>query len=160
MALLLEKHEILRAMFHGFDYAAFFKGSPQARLRVIPAAMEHVVAQPDGKPRFLKTVAELSTAFALAVPHEQALVLQDEVAFFQAVRAALVKNTGVNGPGPSAEDLDSAIRQIVSKAVSSDQVVDIFEIAGLTTPDINVLSDEFLEEIRGMPYKNLAAEAL
>jgi type I restriction enzyme R subunit len=160
VAVLLEKHEILRAMFHRFDYSAFFRGSPQERLRVIPAAMEHIVAQEDGKKRFLQTVAELSTAFALSVPHEKALAIQDDVGFFQALRAAIVKNTGVNGPGPSSEDLDTAVRQIVSKAVWSDQVVDIFEAAGLKKPDISILSDEFLEELRGMPYKNLAAEAL
>ncbi len=160
VAVLLEKYEILKAMFHKFDYSPFFEKSPQERVRVIPAAMEHILMLEDGKKRFLKTVSELSKAFALSVPHEKALAIQDEVGFFQAVRMAIVKNTGINGPGPSREDLDSAIQQIVSKAVSSDQVVDIFSAAGLKMPDISILSEEFLEELRGMPYKNLAVETL
>ncbi len=160
VAVLLEKYEILKAMFHKFDYSPFFKRSPQERVRIIPAAMEHILSLEDGKKRFLKTVAELSKAFALSVPHEKALAIQDEVGFFQALRVAIVKNTGINGPGPSREDLDSAIQQIVSKAVSSDQVVDIFGATGLRKPDISILSEEFLEELRGIPYKNLAVETL
>ncbi|PIQ82948.1 MAG: DEAD/DEAH box helicase [Candidatus Omnitrophica bacterium CG11_big_fil_rev_8_21_14_0_20_64_10] len=160
VAVLLEKYEVLKAMFYKFDYSAFFRRSPQERVRIIPAAMEHILALEDGKKRFLKTVAELSKAFALSVPHEKALAIQDEVGFFQAVRVAIVKNTGINGPGPSREDLDSAIQQIVSKAVSSDQVVDIFSAAGLKKPDISILSEVFLQELRGMPYKNLAVETL
>ena len=158
--VLLEKYEILKAMFHKFDYASYFKGKPQERLRIIPAAIEHILSQEDGKKRFLKSVTELSRAFALAVPHEKALAIQDEVRFFQDVRAAIVKNTGVNGPGPEPEDVETAIQQIVSKAISSDQVVDIFSAAGLKKPDISILSDEFLEEVRRMPHKNLAVEAL
>ena len=160
VAVLLEKYEILKAMFHKFDYSPFFRKSPQERVRIIPAAMEHILALEDGKKRFLKTVTELSKAFALSVPHEKALAIQDEVGFFQAVRVAIVKNTGINGPCPSREDLDSAIQQIVSKAVSSDQVVDIFSAAGLKKADISILSEEFLQELRGIPYKNLAVETL
>ncbi len=158
LSILMEKYEILKTMFHGFDYSPFIKGKPQQKLRVIPPAMEHVFSLENGKDRFLKAVTELSKAFALAVPHEKALAIRDEVGFFQAVRASIVKNTG--GDGKLPEDLDSAIQQIVSKAVSSDQVVDIFSVAGIKKPDISILSDDFLEEIRGIPHKNLAMELL
>jgi type I restriction enzyme R subunit len=120
--------------------------------------MEHVLSLEEGKPRFMKAVSDLSKAFALAVPHEKALAIQDQVGLFQAVRAAFVKNTEGNGKRP--EDLDLAIQQIVSRAVSSDQVVDIFKTMGFKRPDISILSDEFLEEVRGMPHKNLAFELL
>ncbi len=158
VAVMIEKREIIKALLHGLDYSAFFHGSAKERVRVIPRAMEHVLAQKDGKTRFLKAVSELSKAFALAVPHEKALAIQDELAFFHALRSAFVKNTGGDGNDP--EDLDSAIQQIVSRAVSSDQVVDIFSAAGLKKPDISILSDAFLEEVRGMPQKNLALELL
>ena len=158
VTVLLEKHEIVKAMLHGFDYSSFFTGTPGERMRVVPAAMEHVLSLEEGKPRFMKAVSDLSKAFALAVPHEKALAIQDQVGFFQAVRAAFVKNTEGNGKRP--EDLDLAIQQIVSRAVSSDQVVDIFKTMGFKRPDISILSDEFLEEVRGMPHKNLAFELL
>lgn len=125
---------------------------------MLPAAQEHVLAQNDGKNRIVKAVGELSKAFALAVPHEQALAIRDDVAFFQAVRSVLTKSTGEGGH--SQEEVEFAIRQIVSKAVSSDEVIDIFAAAGLKKPDISILSDEFLAEVRGMPQKNLAVELL
>jgi type I restriction enzyme R subunit len=112
----------------------------------------------DGKDRLLRAVTELSQAFALAVPHEEALRIRDDAGFFQAVRAVLAKN--VPGERKTDEELDHAIRQIVSKAVASDQVVDIFTAAGLKKPDISILSDEFLAEVRGMPQRNLAVELL
>jgi type I restriction enzyme R subunit len=127
-------------------------------LGVLPAAQEHVLALKDGKARLLQAVGDLSKAFALAVPHEDALRIRDDVGFFQAVRAVLAKN--VPGERRTGEELDHAIRQIVSKAVASDQVVDIFAAAGLKKPDISILSDEFLAEVRGMPQRNLAVELL
>ncbi|MBI4678966.1 MAG: type I restriction endonuclease subunit R [Elusimicrobia bacterium] len=158
VSILLEKAEVCRGILHGFNYAPFFKETPSKRLGLMKAAMEHVLTQKDGKVRFMKAVTELSKAFALAVPNEKALAIRDEVGFLQALRAAFVKNTGTDGKDP--EDLDSAIQQIVSKAVASDQVVDIFGAAGLQRPDISILSDAFLAEVRGMPQKNLAVEAL
>jgi type I restriction enzyme R subunit len=133
-------------------------GSPAQRLGLLPLAQEHILAQKDGKPRLLKAVTELSQAFALAVPHEKAIEIRDDVAFFQTVRAALAKS-GAPSPKPE-EDLDYAIRQLVSKAVASDEVVDIFAAAGLRKPDISILSDEFLAEVRELPQKNLAVELL
>ncbi|MBI3990028.1 MAG: DUF3387 domain-containing protein, partial [candidate division NC10 bacterium] len=158
VSVLLEKYEVVKAMFHRFNYSRFFRGAPEERVRIIPAAMEHILSLDDGKNRFMKAVSNLSHAFALAVPHEKALAIQDEVGFFQAVRAAFAKHTGGTGKGP--EELDSAIQQLVSKAVSSDQVVDIFSASGLKKPDLSILSDEFLEEVRRMPHTNLALELL
>ena len=158
VAVMLEKYEICRDMFHGFDWSPWKTGSPQERLSVLPAAQEHVLAQEDGKERFSKAVSELSKAFALAVPHEKALAIRDDVGFFQAVRAVLVKGAGGNGRSP--EEVDHAIRQIVSRAVASDEVLDIFAAAGLEKPEISILSDEFLAEVRDMPQRNLAVEML
>jgi type I restriction enzyme R subunit len=158
VAILLEKHEVCDTMLHGFDYSKFIDGAPHERLAVLPRAMEHVLQQADGKKRFVQAVTELSKAFALAVPHERALAIRDEVGFFQAVRSALVKATPEDGK--TQEDLDTAIRQLVSRAVASDEVVDIFAAAGLKSPDISILSDEFLAEVRELPHKNLALELL
>ncbi len=158
VALMLEKYEVCRGLFHGFDGSAWTTGTPQARLSLLPAAQEHILAQADGKDRLLRAVTGLSQAFALAVPHEAALRIRDDVGFFQAVRAVLAKSTP--GEHRTDEELDHAIRQIVSKAVVSDEVVDIFAAAGLKKPDLSILSDEFLAEVRGMPQRNLAVELL
>jgi len=125
---------------------------------LLPGAQEHVLAQEDGKARLLKAVIDLSRAFALAVPDPEAIRVRDDVALFQAVRAALLKSTG--GGGKAQEDLDYAIRQIVSRAITTEGVVDLFAAAGLKKPDISILSDEFLAEVRGLPQRNLALELL
>jgi type I restriction enzyme R subunit len=158
VAVMLEKHEVCLGLFHGFDWSPWTRGTPQERLSLLPAAQEHILAQKDGKNRVLKAVTELSQAFALAVPHADAMRIRDDVGFFQAVRAVLAK--GAAGERKTDEELDHAIRQIISKAVVSDEVVDIFAAAGLKKPDISILSDEFLAEVRGMPQRNLAVELL
>jgi type I restriction enzyme R subunit len=158
VAVMLEKYEICRGLFHRFDWSRWIAGRPQERLSLLPAALEHILAQRDGKDRLLKTVTELSKAFALAVPHDEALRIRDDVGFFQAVRAVLTKSAP--GERKTDEELDHAIRQIISKAVASDEVVDIFAAAGLKKPDISILSDEFLAEVRSMPHRNLAVELL
>ncbi len=158
VAVMLERYEVCCGIFYGFDWSPWKTGGPKARLSVLPAAQEHVLAQEDGKNRLVKAVGELSKAFALAVPHEKALEIRDDVAFFQAVRSVLTKSTGDGRRSP--EEIELAIRQIVSKAVSSDEVIDIFAAAGLKKPDISILSDEFLAEVRGMPQRNLAVEML
>ena len=156
--VMLEKYEVCCGLFHGFDRSAWTMGSPADRLNLLPAALEHVLAQEDGKARCLKAVRELSQAFALAVPHPETVRIRDDVSLFQHVRAALSKRTG---PSPkSDEELDHAVRQIVSRAVASDGVVDIFAAAGLKKPDVSVLSEEFLREVRGMRRRNLAVELL
>jgi type I restriction enzyme R subunit len=158
VAILLEKYEICCGLFHGFDPSKWITGKPDERLAVLPSALEHILALENGKERLLEVVRELSYAFALAVPHEAALRIRDDVAFFQAVRAVLTKHAP--GEKKTEEELDHAVRQIVSRAVASEGVVDIFEAAGLQKPDISILSDEFLAEVRGMPQRNLAVELL
>ncbi|RPI06097.1 MAG: HsdR family type I site-specific deoxyribonuclease, partial [Zetaproteobacteria bacterium] len=158
VAVMLEKYEVCCGLFFRFDWSRWLTGRPQERLAVLPAAQEHILAQEDGKVRLLKAVTELSQAFALSVPHEEALRIRDDVGFFQAVRAVLAKSG--TGERKTDEELDYAIRQIVSKAVVSDEIVDIFAAAGLKKPDISILSDEFLAEIQGMPQRNLAVELL
>jgi len=158
VAVMKEKYEICCDLFHGFDRSRWISGNPEERLRLLPAAQEHILAQENGKDRLLQAVQELSKAFALAVPHEDALCIRDDVAFFQGVRAALAKRAPAEGR--TGEDLDHAIRQIVSRAIAPEGVVDLFAAAGLKKPDISILSDEFLAEVRGMPQKNLAVELL
>jgi len=158
VAIMQEKYEICLGLFHGFDWSLWTTGTATERLSLLPAAQEHILAQEDGKKRLLAAVTELSQAFALAVPHERALAIRDDVGFFQAVRAALAKQ-GI-GTGPARADLDHAIRQIISKAVATDEVVDVFAAAGLKKPDISILSEEFLADVRSMPQRNLAVELL
>jgi type I restriction enzyme R subunit len=158
VALMLEKYEVCLGIFHGFDWSAWTAGDAGARLSLLPAAQEHVLGQEDGKNRLSTAVTELSKAFALAVPHDDALAIRDDVAFFQAVKSVLTKSLTDDRRRP--DELDYAIRQIVSRAVASDEVIDIFAAAGLQKPDISILSDEFLAEVRGLPQKNLAVETL
>ncbi|MDR7422059.1 MAG: HsdR family type I site-specific deoxyribonuclease, partial [Armatimonadota bacterium] len=158
VAVMLEKYEVCCGLFHGFDRSRWTAGTSQERLGLLPAAQEHILKQENGKERLIRAVRELSQAFALAVPHEEALRIRDDVSFFQAVQAVLAKRA----PGearPEAE-LDHAVRQIISRAVAPEGVLDIFAAAGLQKPDISILSDEFLAEVRGMPQKNLAVELL
>ncbi|RJP89641.1 MAG: type I restriction endonuclease subunit R [Desulfobacteraceae bacterium] len=157
--VFLERHEIVRAMLHGFDYSAVIQGPASKRIYGITQAMEFVLGLEDGKKRYLHGVTTLSKAFALAVPHEKALIFRDEVGFFQEVRAALVKATG-DEHGKTPDEMESAIRQLVSRAVASTEVVDIFTAAGMEKPDISILSDEFLEEVNSLPQRNLALELL
>jgi type I restriction enzyme R subunit len=159
VALMLEKYEIVSALLDGFNYNSFFKETPKEKMTTIASAMEHVLKQKDGKDRFVKYSNELLKAFALSVPNEEALKIKDDVGFFQAVKSQLVKNTTTTS-AKAQEELDTAIKQIISKAVVSDKVVDILDSLGLKKPDISILSDEFLEDIKGMKHKNLAFELL
>ena len=158
VAVMLEKHEVCCAMFHGFDWSPWVNGGAQGKLTILPPAQEHILAQEDGKERFLQAVMELTKAFTLSVPDEEAIRIRDDVNFFQTVRAAFLKKAP--SEKRTEEDLESAIRQIVSRAVASEGVVNIFAEAGLRNPDISVLSDDFLAEVRGMPHRNLAVELL
>ena len=158
VAAMLEKYEICRGLFHGFDRTAWVEGTPAERLGLLPAAQEHVLAQENGKERCLSAVRALSQAFALAVPHAEAIRIRDDVAFFQAVRTALSKRAAAEAR--TDEELDHAVRQIVSRAVAPDGVLDIFAAAGLDKPDVSILSEEFLAEVRGMQRRNLAVELL
>ncbi|MGI8785665.1 MAG: DUF3387 domain-containing protein, partial [Acidobacteriota bacterium] len=158
VAVMLAKHEVCCGLFHRFDWSQWVSGTPAQRLGLLPVAQEHILAQDNGKDRLLSAVRELSQAFALAVPHAEALRIRDDVAFFQAVQAVLAKRAP--GEARLEEELDHAVRQIISRAVIPEGVVDIFAAAGLAKPDISILSDEFLSEVRGMPQRNLAVELL
>ena len=158
VTVMQEKYEICRGLFHGFDWSTWLTGTPAERLGLLPAAQEHVLAQENGKDRCVQSVRELSQAFALAVPHEDAIRVRDDVAFFQTVRSVLAKRTPADAR--PEEELNHAVRQIISRAVASEGVTDIFAAAGLEKPDISILSDDFLIEVRGLPHRNLAVELL
>ena len=158
VALMLEKHEVCFGMLHGFDFSAWATGTAQERLALLPAAQEYILAQEDGKERFIAAVRDLSRAFALAVPSDEATRIRDDVGFLQAVQSVLVKRSVAESR--TCEELDHAVRQIISRAVAPEGVIDIFAAAGLQKPDISILSDEFLAEVRGMEHRNLAVELL
>ncbi|KPL25350.1 MAG: DEAD/DEAH box helicase [Phycisphaerae bacterium SM1_79] len=159
LAVMLEKYETCCDMFHGFDYSGFKTGKAEEQLSILPAAQQHILSLENGAERFMRAVTDLSKAFALAVPAPEAIEIRDDVGFFQAVRSVLRKTTGDGGPKPD-EEVEHAIKQIVSRAVAADDVVDIFSAAGLKKPDISILSDEFLAGVKTLPHKNLAAELL
>ena len=172
VAVMLEKYEIVSGMFHGFNYRAGLTGTPQERLVALAGAIEWVLdmqqresareSTEEGKKRahrrYKDAVLALSKAFALAAASDEAHEIRDEAGFFQTVRAALAKSTP--GASKSSAERDLAVQQIVSRAVVSTEIVDILQAAGLDTPDISILSDEFLAEVQGMEKKNLALEAL
>jgi type I restriction enzyme, R subunit len=165
VAVMLEKFEICCDFFHGFDWSHWKTGKPAQKLSLLPAAQEHLLAKAakekkpeEHKQKFMQAVTDLSKAFALSVPNAKAIEIRDDVGFFQAVRAVLAKGDGEKRK--TADDMDYAIRQIISRAVASDEVVDIFAAAGLKKPDISILSDEFLADVRDLPHKNLAVETL
>ena len=158
VAVMLEKYDICYGLFHGFDRARWISGTPAERLCLLPAAQEYILAQENGKERCVRSVRELSQAFALAVPHEDAIRIRDDVAFFQTVQSGLAKRAAANAR--PEQEMDHAVRQIISRAVASEGVIDIFAAAGLEKPDISILSEEFLAEVRGMPQRNLAIELL
>ena len=151
-----------RAYYKGsnkFNYNRFFIGEPQEKLSIILQAEEHILGLQEGKNRFIREVSLLNQAFALSMPNETAMKIKEEVAFFQAVKARLIKFEAP-GKGKSYSEMETTIKQIVDTAISSDKVIDIFEAAGIEKPDLSILSDEFLQEVRGMTHKNLALELL
>lgn len=159
IAILLEKHQIASDMLHGYDWSKWATGTSSEKIKLIPGAQEHILEQEDGKKRFVQVVTELSRAFALSAASDEATAIRDDVAFFQTVQAALNKQAGKSGKNP--EQLDAAVRQLVSKAITTEgQVIDVFTAAGLPRPDIGILSDKFLAEVRGLKHKNVAAELL
>ena len=161
VAILKEKFEVVTTFLHHFDNALFWTGTPGERLNTLLGAQNHVLGLEDGKKRYIQAVTEMGRAFALAVPHDDALALRDRIGFYQAVKAGIIKVAGGGGgEEDSAEELNAAVRQIVSRAVATDEVIDLFGAAGMDKPEISILSDEFLAEVQGMEYKNLALEAL
>jgi len=159
VAVMLEKHGIATDMMHGFNWDKWTSGKPTERLALIPAGQEHILEQDDGKTRWVQVVTELSRAFALCAASDEATAIRDDVSFFQALQAALNKQTVNHNKTP--EQIDAAIRQLVSKAITTEgQVIDVFTAAGLKTPNIGILDDNFLAEVRGLKHKNVAAELL
>ena len=182
--LMLEKMEVVEQMFNEesksqpdilqedaaaylhdsfkFAYERFFTADAREKLQIILQAEEHILGLQDGKNRFVREVTALSQAFALSMPHEQAVEITEQVAFFQAVKARLVKfeAAGGNGKGKSDYEIETAIKQVIDKSLSSDKVVDIFDAAGIDKPEVSILSDKFLLEVKDMKHKNLAFELL
>ncbi|RFC34552.1 MAG: type I restriction enzyme, R subunit [Candidatus Nitrotoga sp. MKT] len=159
VSLMLEKLEVVSAMYHGFAYENYFEADTTRKLSLILAAEEHILGLEDGRKRYINEVTALSLAFAIAVPHEQAMNARDEVGFFQAVKARLAKFDST-GEGRSNEEIETTIRQVIDKALVSEQVIDIFDAAGIKKPDISILSDEFLAELKDHKHKNVAIEVL
>ncbi len=159
VAVMKEKYEVVQGILYGFNYRWLLQAEPEERLKGIADALDFILQQDNGKKRYLQAVAALSKAFALAVPHDEALAIRDEVGLFQEIRAALIKAT-VSTAERTPEAIEAAVQQLISRAVSGHEVIDIFAAAGLDKPDISILSDEFLAEVRALPQKNLAVEAL
>ena len=157
--IMQEKLEVVAQLFHGFIYAHYFDAETSQKLSLILAAEEHILGLEDGKKRYINEVTALSRAFAIAIPHDQAIDAKDEVAFYQAIKARLAKFDGT-GTGRSDEDIETTIRQVIDKALVSEQVIDVFDAAGIKKPDISILSEEFLLELKGMEHKNIALEVL
>jgi type I restriction enzyme R subunit len=180
--LMLEKLEVVQQMFNEesksqndiltedsdsylrdsfkFDYDRFFSANARAKMQIILQAEEHILGLQDGKNRFVREVTALSQAFALSMPHEQAVEVTEEVAFFQAVKARLVKFEATRSGGKSDVEVQTAIKQVIDEALSSDKVIDIFDAAGIDKPEVSILSDKFLLEVKEMKHKNLAFELL
>jgi type I restriction enzyme R subunit len=159
VSLMLEKLEIVSNMYHGFPYKEYFEADTSKKLSMILAAEEHILSIDDGKKRYINEVTALSQAFAIAIPHEQAMDVKDEVAFFQAVKARLAKFDST-GNGITDEDIETTIRQVIDQALVSEQVIDVFDAAGIKKPDISILSEEFLLELKNYEHKNIALEVL
>jgi len=168
-SVMMGKYEIVAQLFEeqprdssqkrGFDYMGFFALSPKDKLYFPIKAANYILGLEKGRERFVQAVTNLIKAFAISVPHPFTTDIRDEVGLFQAIKARIVKVTQ-RGQGKSDEELETAIRQIISDAIVSDDVIDIFDAAGLKKPDISILSDEFLAEVKGLPHRNLALELL
>ena len=159
ISLMLENLEIVSRMFHGFDYKQYFKADTAKKLSLILTAEEHILNLENGKKRFIDQVTALSKAFALSIPHKKAMAIKDEVAFFQAVKARLVKFTGTE-TGKTDLEIETMIRQVIDEALVSHEVIDVFSAAGIKKPDISILSDEFLLTLKNKEHKNIAIETL
>ncbi|MCO4291356.1 type I restriction endonuclease subunit R [Solitalea sp. MAHUQ-68] len=157
--LMLEKLEVVSQLFHGFAYEEYFEADTSRKLSLILGAEDHILGLEDGKKRYINEVTVLSKALAIAMPHEQAQDAVDEIAFFQAVKARLAKFDGT-GSGKTDEEIETTIRQVIDKALVSEQVIDVFDAAGIKKPDISILSEDFLMELKDMEHKNIALEVL
>lgn len=159
VALMQEKLEVVEQMLHGLDYQQYFTETTSGKLSWILKTEDFVLGLEDGKKRFVNEVTALGKAFAIAIPNERAMDMKDEVAFFQAVKARLCK-FNERGTGHSDEEIETTIRQVIDQALVSEKVIDIFDAAGIKKPDISILSEEFLMELKDMEHKNIAMEVL
>jgi type I restriction enzyme R subunit len=155
LAVLLEKITVIRDMFHGFDYSAY----ETEALQLLPGAANHILGLDDGKKRFGDVMASVTKAYSLCSTLDEAAALRKETAFFSAIKAIIVKD-GTSKTKPSGEAKNSALRQILDNAIVAEGVTDVFALAGLEKPNIGLLSDEFLEDVRNMQTRNLAVELL
>ena len=159
VALMQEKLEVVEQMLHGLDYQQYFAENTSGKLSWILKTEDFILGLEDGKKRFVNEVTALGKAFAIAIPNEQAMDVKEEVAFFQAVKARLCKFNR-SGNGRNDEEIETTIRQVIDQALVSEKVIDIFDAAGIKKPDISILSEEFLMELKGMEHKNIAMEVL
>ena len=158
--ILLTQYEIIKNMFNGFDYKRAFDGTKRSRLTIVREAEDFILGLVDGEKRYLQESLELIKAYRLAVPRDEAIAISKEVGFFKLIRAAII-NLRASEPGKKTKaEIDQAIRQLVTDSITSKDIIDVFELAGLDKPDFSILDDRFLSEIRGMKTKNLAAEVL
>lgn len=156
---MMETYEVLVQMFWDFDFRKFHQlPTPEEKFKFLPGAADYILSLDDGAERFIHNVKKLLKLFALSVPNEQAIAIRDDVAFFQSVSARIIKVTG-RGAGTD-DELETSIKQLISKAITTDDVIDVFDAAGLKKPNIEILDDKFLAELKNMPRKNLAAELL
>mgnify|MGYP002623285573 CR=1 FL=1 len=159
VALMQEKLEVVEQMLHGLDYQQYFAENTSGKLSWILKTEDFILGLEDGKKRFVNEMTALGKAFAIAIPNEQAMDVKDEVAFFQAVKARLCK-FNQSGNGRNDEEIETTIRQVIDQALVSEKVIDIFDAAGIKKPDISILSEEFLMELKGMEHQNIAMEVL
>lgn len=159
VALMQEKLEVVEQMLHGLDYQQYFAENTSGKLSWILKTEDFILGLEDGKKRFVNEVTALGKAFAIAIPNEQAMDVKDEVAFFQAVKARLCK-FNQSGNGRNDEEIETTIRQVIDQALVSEKVIDIFDAAGIKKPDISILSEEFLMDLKGMEHQNIAMEVL
>lgn len=158
---LLEKFDLIKELLYGHDYSKFFTGKPSEKLQAIAETMDYIIElRQDRKNDYIKLVTEMSRAYSLCATTDMAEKLNLEVGFHKAVRASLIKLINVDNRKKTTNQLDSEINQLISKSISSNEVVDILQSVGLSKPNIAILSDEFLEEVKGMKQKNLAVELL
>ncbi len=157
--IMLEKLEVIAQMFHGFNYQRYFGAGTSERLSIILSAEDHILSLENGKKRYIDEVTALSKAFSIAIPHEEAIAVKEEVAFYQAVKARLVKFDST-GTGKTDEEIETTIKQIIDQALVTEKVIDVFDAAGIKKPDISILSEEFLLEVKNMEHQNIAVEVL
>lgn len=160
VAKMLELHEAIDYQLRHFDWRKFFTLSPEEKLKFIPVIVDYIFSQENGEQSFTDNTKNLLKAFAISVPHERAMAIRDDVALFQAIKSRLVKISDRNEGGKTDEEMETAIRQIISEAITADNVIDIFDAAGLKKPNIEILDERFLQELKDMPQKNLAVELL